>query len=41
MATRATRLNPRHVDALNAIEVEFSDRSSKSVLEAPRRGGRR
>ena len=34
MATRATRLNPRHVDALNAIEVEFSDRSSKSVLEA-------
>ena len=27
MATRATRTNPRHVDALNAIEVEFSEGS--------------
>ena len=37
-ATRAprSRLNPRHVDALNAIEVEFSDRSAadREVLEA-------
>ena len=35
MATRATRLSPRHVDALNAIEVEFSDgsRDDKRVLE--------
>ena len=24
MTTRATRISPRHVDALNAIEVEFS-----------------
>lgn len=37
MATRATRVSPRHVDALNAIEVEFSDGGSagdKRVLEA-------
>ena len=36
MATRATRLSSRHVDALNAIEVEFSDgsRDDKRVLEA-------
>lgn len=36
MATRATRVSPRHVDALNAIEVEFSDGSGgdKRVLEA-------
>ena len=36
MATRATRLTPRHVDALNAIEVEFSDGSvsDKRVLDA-------
>lgn len=36
MATRATRVSPRHVDALNAIEVEFSDGSvdDKRVLEA-------
>ena len=36
MATRATRVSPRHVDALNAIEVEFSDGSAgdKCVLEA-------
>ena len=36
MATRATRVSPRHVDALNAIEVEFSDGSAddKRVLEA-------
>ena len=36
MATRATRLIPRHVDALNAIEVEFSDGSAgdTKVLEA-------
>ena len=27
MATRATRTSPRHVDALNAIEVEFSEGS--------------
>ena len=25
MATRATRTSPRHVDALNAIEIEFSE----------------
>ena len=36
MATRATRTNPRHVDALNAIEVEFSEgsRSDTKVLTA-------
>ena len=36
MATRATRLNPRHVDALNAIEVEFSGgaKDDKRVLDA-------
>lgn len=36
MATRATRVSPRHVDALNAIEVEFSEGSAgdKRVLEA-------
>ena len=35
MATRATRLNPRHVDALNAIEVEFSEggKGDKLVLD--------
>ena len=35
MATRATRVSPRHVDA-NAIEVEFSEGSAgdKGVLEA-------
>ena len=30
MATRATTLSPRHVDALNAIEVEFSKGGGKS-----------
>ena len=36
MATRATRLSSRHVDALNSIEVEFSEGSkgSKRVLDA-------
>ena len=36
MATRATRVSRRHVDALNAIEVEFSGASGddKRVLEA-------
>ena len=36
MATRAIKVSPRHVDALNAIEVEFSDGSAgdKRVLEA-------
>ena len=36
MATRAARTNPRHVDALNAIEVEFSDggKSDSKVLDA-------
>ena len=36
MATRATRLSPRHVDALNAIEVEFSEggNGDKLVLDA-------
>ena len=36
MATRASRVSPRHVDALNAIEVEFSNgsRKEKRVLEA-------
>ena len=36
MATRATRTSPRHVDALNAIEVEFSDggKSDARVLSA-------
>ena len=36
MATRASRVSPRHVDALNAIEVEFSNgsRRDKQVLEA-------
>lgn len=36
MATRATRTNPRHVDALNAIEVEFSEggKSDTRVLNA-------
>ena len=29
MATRATTLSPRHVDALNAIEVEFSKGGGK------------
>ena len=35
MATRATRLSPRHVDALNAIEVEFSEggKGDKRVLD--------
>ena len=33
MATRATRLSSRHVDALNSIEVEFSE-GSKRVLDA-------
>ena len=36
MATRATRTNPRHVDALNAIEVEFSEggKGDADVLSA-------
>ena len=36
MATRATRTNPRHVDALNAIEVEFSEggKGDTNVLNA-------
>ena len=36
MATRATRTHPRHVDALNAIEVEFSEggKSDARVLDA-------
>ena len=36
MATRATRVSPRHVGALNAIEVEFSEggRGDKLVLDA-------
>ena len=36
MATRATRTNPRHVDALNAIEVEFSEggKGDAEVLNA-------
>ena len=36
MATRATRVSPRHVDALNAIEVEFSEGSAgdRRVLDA-------
>ena len=34
MATRATRISPRHVDALNAIEVEFSSKGDKRVLDA-------
>ena len=38
MATRATRLSPRHVDALNAIEVEFSD-GSQGTNAYWRRGG--
>ena len=35
MATRATRVSLRHVDALNAIEVEFSEgnKSDKRVLD--------
>ena len=36
MATRATRTNPRHVDALNAIEIEFSEggKNDARVLDA-------
>ena len=36
MATRATRTSPRHVAALNAIEIEFSggDKSDARVLGA-------
>ena len=37
MATRAARLSPRHVDALNAVGVEFSegaDDDSKPVMDA-------
>ena len=36
MATRAARASPRHVDALNAIEVEFSsgDTEDTPVLRA-------
>ena len=36
MATRASRLSSRHVDALNAIEVEFSGTSpdDKGVLDS-------
>lgn len=35
MATRATRLSPRHVEALNAIEIEFSSgsRSDRKVFD--------
>ncbi|MXY68467.1 MAG: hypothetical protein F4Y47_07895 [Acidobacteriia bacterium] len=38
MATRASRSSVRHVDALNAIEIEFSAgvKADKSVLEASR-----
>ena len=32
MATRAARLSPRHVDALNAIEVEFSSGNTADTL---------
>jgi Family of unknown function (DUF6680) len=36
MITRGTRLSPRHVEALNAIEVEFDakDRSERKVINA-------
>jgi len=36
MATRATRLAPAHVEALNLIDVEFhgTDKKSKAVLSA-------
>ena len=35
MATRATRISPRHVDALNAIEIEFSEgsKSDRKVVD--------
>jgi hypothetical protein len=36
MATRGTPVSPRHVEALNVIDLEFSDRKpkEKAVLEA-------
>src|SRR5262249_40760978 len=34
MTTRATRLSPLHVEALNQIDVEFRGRKYKKVLEA-------
>jgi hypothetical protein len=36
MATRAARLSPKHIEALNSVEVEFygSDKKSKKVFNA-------
>lgn len=36
MATRGARLSPKHIDALNSVEIEFygTDKKSKSVFSA-------
>ncbi|UYP68614.1 hypothetical protein OIU14_02445 [Thalassobacter stenotrophicus] len=34
MATRTQRLSPAHIEALNSIDLEFTDRGDKAVKEA-------
>lgn len=34
MSTRASRVSKRHVDALNAIDIEFSEKGDKAVRDA-------
>jgi hypothetical protein len=34
MSTRASRVSPTHVDALNAIDIEFGEKDDKSVRDA-------
>ncbi|GFE51576.1 hypothetical protein So717_33290 [Roseobacter cerasinus] len=34
MATRAQRLSPAHVEALNSIDLEFTDHGDKAIREA-------